>query len=347
MLIINDVHISVQRQGGTTPLSQSSLRGYQFAALRRLLETDEQHLVCAGDLFDSFEVPSRDLIETYEVFSNWLSQNRRLTLIAGNHDNSSRADKVSSFTLLGRVLSDQYGQAVRVIDINQSGFVEPRVHAVAHHANQALFNEALDAALTKADQFDFLILHCNLNNTFAQQSDHSLDISADRARDFKEAGVHVLLAHEHNPRIVGNVTVLGCQTPTSVLDCLDSPEKFAHTLNDGELKKIRTWDRNGEHGYHEVDWRILHIDPIMNGFVRVTGKADADEASEVVNQIARFRQKSNAFVIGNAVQVAGLIEVEELPKSFEAARRFDVMEYISAHLSGEEMEVVNKLLEGA
>lgn len=348
MLITNDLHISVQRRGGTTPASQEALRTYQFYSLRKLLqESSDEHLLVAGDLFDSFECQTRDWVETYTVFADWLSSGRKLTLIAGNHDNSSKGDKVSDFTALATVLSGRFSKLVQVIDINQTKWVEDGVLAIAHHADQGLFEAALEAALA-LQGLKTLILHCNLNNTFAQRSDHSLDLSDEMTRKFKRAGVSILLAHEHNARVVGNVTVLGCQFPTSILDCLESPEKFAHRLVDGELQKIPTWSHATNHGYTEVDWREVTLDRISQvGFVRITGRASANEASEVINAISELRKKASptVYVIGNSVKIDGLIEAEQLPESFEAAKRFDVMDFLSQHLNGEEMKVVEELLE--
>lgn len=350
MLIINDLHLSVQRRAGTTPASQEALRTYLFNSLRRLLdESNEDHLLILGDLLDTFQVETRDWVETYLILSGWLGRGRALTLVAGNHDDAPKGEKVSSFAALGRVLSVQ-SAAVKVVGVGASEMVRDGVMAIAHHSNQDLFNQALEAALVSPASFHTLLLHCNFNNFFAQQADHSLDLSSGMAKRFDERGVKILLAHEHNSRVVGNVTVLGCQFVTSVSDCVASDEKFAHTMcGDGGVTKIRTWDyAEEETGYTACDWQDLDKPIVKCGFVRVTGTATAAQASEVVNAIAKFRQASSAFVVTNAVKVEGIPDSDTLPEQFEVAKRFDVMAYIKQHLTGEEEAVVDALLkEGA
>lgn len=57
MIILNDLHISVNRVSGTTPQSREDLRNYVFAEFDRLLDTtdNDNDLVILGDLFDSFD----------------------------------------------------------------------------------------------------------------------------------------------------------------------------------------------------------------------------------------------------------------------------------------------------
>jgi metallophosphoesterase superfamily enzyme len=89
MLLLNDIHIGVQRKGGTTPASSEAMRSYLFDSLRGVLGTTaETHLVIVGDLFDQFSVSERDWLDTYMLLQSWLFDNpdRKLTLIAGNHD---------------------------------------------------------------------------------------------------------------------------------------------------------------------------------------------------------------------------------------------------------------------
>ncbi len=346
MLILNDLHLSVQRKGGTTPVSQEALRGFLYGSLATLLDASpEDHLLINGDLMDGFDVATRDWLDAYLLFSPWLAKGKRLTLVAGNHDWVARGDKVSSFEALGAVLKTAYPDAVTVVGINESSTVAPGVLAIAHHANQDLFDAALEKALALAGSYHTLLLHCNLNNRFAQQSDNSLDLSDSMARKFKDIGVHILLAHEHNHRIVGNVTVLGCQWPTSIADCLDSPEKFAHTLTGSVLMKLITWSADGPKGYTQLDWRGLADYTGSHGFIRIAGGAKSSEAAEVINTISKFRQKSGALVISNAVAIDGMVQAEDLPSSFEAAKAFDVVAFVHKHLDVRETATFDKLLE--
>lgn len=346
MLIMNDLHLSVKRKAGTTPASQEALRGFLFDSLRATLDSSNvTHMLVNGDLMDDFDCETRDFVEAYQVFASWLAKGNRLTLVAGNHDWVSRGDKVSSFEALGAVLKGGHPNSVVVVGINETTLVAPGVMALAHYANQDLFDAALEAVLAQAGTYQTLLLHCNLDNPFAQRSDHSLDLSEAMARKFKDAGVSILLAHEHNSRVVGNVTVLGCQFPTSVSDCIESPEKFAHILNAEGLQRITTWSKDADNGYAEVNWRELGDYMGPAGFIRVAGDALGSEAADVINAIAKFRGRSEAFVITNATKIDGVAQTEDLPESFEAVKTFDVVAFIHKNLDERERKAFDTLLE--
>jgi hypothetical protein len=347
MLILNDIHIGHHRAGGTTPASRETLRAYLFQSLRDVLEVSgESHLAILGDLFDDFEVPAADWVVTFQILEQHLAAQGTLTLIAGNHDHSPRGGKVSSFEMLCEVLQKAYPTSCRVLGINGIGEIEPNVWAIAHCPNQDLFNMRLEQALKVAPKY--LLLHANFHNEFAVESDHSLNVSREVAQSFKDVGTTLVFAHEHQARTAlgGSVVVLGNQWPTSVSDCLNNDEKFAHVLTPAGLEKMATWTiRDAVAPFAEVDWRELD-DQI--GFVRVTGEAKSSEASEVINAIAKFRVKSEAFVITNSVQIDGIAETASLPVNFDAVKKFDVTDFIKKNLTDEEYAVVENLItEGA
>lgn len=347
MLILNDVHIGVQRKGGTTPASQEALRTYLFQSLRQLLTTTEEtELVILGDLFDQFEVPPRDWIDTYEILSNWLSNDNALILVAGNHDYQPRGVQVSSFQMLANVLQRQSDDTI-VIGIDEYARIAPGVIALAHCSSQQVFDQKLNEILNLdlASLPTHLLLHANYDNKFVEHSDHSLNVSLEQAKAFAERGTTLVFAHEHqarNPR--KNVIVLGNQWPTSIADCLGNPgnEKCGHILLEGELSKFTTWSATGS--FVEVDWLDLNNVPAGAKFVRVTGDVGSAEAGDVITKIAAFRRGSDAFIVSNAVRVDGIVEAEDLPATFEVAKKFDVMNYIREHLTEQEMEVVERLI---
>ena len=351
MLIINDLHIGHRRSGGTTPASREALRSWLLSRVTSLVNsTEENHTLVLGDLFDDFQVDTRDLLAAYNIFSNWLSGNvgARLTLVAGNHDTSPKAEKVSSFRALCDFLSSAYPGAVQVVDIDEVAEPAPGVLCVAHCANQDRFDLALREAHAKckAAGCTHLLLHANYDNGFAEESDHSLNVSQEAAETFAELGVTLVFAHEHQARTAlgGRVVVLGNQIPTSVSDCLRNDQKNAHVLRDGGLVRVQAWAReDSEGGFAEVDWTDLPA-PEGTGFVRVTGRAPAAQAADVVNAVAAYRQRSDAFVITSSVQVEGIPEVQDLPQAFEAAKAFDVLEFIKRHLDEAEIATVEGLL---
>jgi len=95
------------------------------------------------------------------------------------------------------------------------------------------------------------------------------------------------------------------------------------------------------------DWRELGAPPIDadTRFIRVTGEASANEAADVVSAIAKYRAKSDAFVITNAVKIAGAEGVDTLPESLESAKAFDVLGAILETLDEKERAVVKTLME--
>lgn len=349
MLILSDVHIGFDRKGGTTPASREKLRSYlmgSFAAfIDDHLDTDET-LVILGDLFDAFEVSPRDWVDTFAALQKWLfGHTRKLVLVAGNHDHSPKALRVSSFEMLCTVLRNTYFDQVTIVGIDEWMYLSDDIVAVAHCSNQDTFNLKLAEVLGKVKMGDRVLLHANFDNKFAVESDHSLNVSYDLAKEFAAKGATLYFAHEHQARTAlgGSVVVFGNQWPTSIADCLNNDEKFAHVMTGG-VQKVQTWKRDGiVASYREWDWRELTESNA--DFVKVTGQATSTEASEVINKLADFRKRSEAFIVTNAVKIEGVAEVESLPETFEAAKAFDVMEFIARHLNQDQMMAVNKLLE--
>jgi len=344
MLILNDIHIGHRRMGGTTHASREAMREYLLLQFSMAMEKAES-IVIAGDLFDDFEVEARDWLATFLALKGQLEQGRPVVLVAGNHDHSPKANKVSSFETLCAALECDNFTAVRIDEYRCIG---PGVWALAHCSNQDVFNIKLDELLERVCAGHTLILHANFDNNFAAQSDHSLNVSREVAKSFIDKGCHLLFAHEHQARTAfsGALRVMGNQWPTSIADCLNNNAKYLHIVDEEGVREYQSWNRNGDAGFAELDWREL-VNTTDAAFIRVIGTATAAEASDVISAIAAFRQRSDAFVITNAVQIDGIAEADTLPEQFEAAKAFDVMQYIKQHLEPEEITVVEKLLENS
>jgi Calcineurin-like phosphoesterase len=355
LLLLNDLHLGAKRKGGATPASAEALRTHMFAKAKELVFGHTGDLLVLGDLFDSFDVDARDWVDTFSLFRDWLSRSpsNRLTLVAGNHDISPRAGKVSGFEMLWRVLQCEQ---LDLVDIGQLKRVHPNAWALAHCHNQDTFNLMLDRALSEVPAGASLLLHANLDNNFASESDYSLNVSSEVAKAFCEKGVSLAFAHEHQARTyiphgmsadaAGVVNVLGNQVCSSVSDCLGNDDKWAWAIDDNGavVKHIKTWDlMDAVAPFSRVDWRELDKAPDA-GFVRVEGVATMAEAAEVVQAISKLRNKSGAFVIANAVKVEGMPELDDLPDTFEAAKRFDVLAFIRSRLEPEEQALLEKLL---
>ena len=352
MILINDLHLGVNRVSGTTPQSREDLRTYVFAEFDKLLHLAYGNDLCIlGDLFDAFEVAPRDWLESYLLLADWCTNNPNCTLylVAGNHDVSMKGTKVSSFETLATVLDQQFDN-VQVVGIDSYMDIGSNVHIVAHHRNQELFDLALIKVLNDCKRGDYVLLHVNYDNKFAERSDHSLNVSEAQALEFTKKGVDLLFAHEHHhrreiphgtPADGGSVVCLGNQIPTSVSDVLGRADKFYWELWEEGLRKHKFWESKGN--YTELDWRSLPQDSPAK-FIRVVGDAVNAEAAQVIDAIHRFRQKSNAFVITNAVKIEGIADIESLPDTFEAAKKFDVMEFVYGQLNEAEAEVIRKII---
>ena len=352
MLIINDVHVACSRVAGTTPATQSALRQYVRDNLAAILQANPtEHVVCNGDFFDGFQVDTGELIKAYDILVKHM-ETGSLTLIMGNHDASEKAGRVSSFHLLCHFLKESAaasGTHFQMID-HTDGFcrVAQNVYAVSHCMNQDLFNLEIDKAVANPIEGAYLLLHTNYKNGHAENSDHSLNLNDEQVGNLMRAGWNLVIAHEHQGYTLRGerVIVVGNQLPTSVADCIGDETKHCLRIEDGKHEFVETWNAKGN--YIEVDWQELRngtAAPDEHRFIRITGEARADQAADVVNVVAKFRQTSDALVIGNAVKVEGQAVFDEMAlESTESIRAFDVLGCIFEKLEPREVEVVRSLI---
>lgn len=356
-LIVNDVHLGVKRTGGTTPASRSALNAYLHEGFRHLVMSHtNKGLIINGDLFDGFQVDAYDLVNAYNTLADWLFESAKpLVLIAGNHDYQPKAGKLSSFEMLCHFLSKQFSGQVQVIDHN-SGLTEvglnTKIWAIPHMPNQDLF----DAELEKAKSVTgWLLLHANYDNPFAEQSDHSLNVTVDQARAF-DGHLRLMFGHEHQGRHenagMTMVEVIGNQLPSSVADCMakgsaqvNGMKRAAVIHPDHGWSEVPTWEAIGS--FAQSSWQDLSpvSVPASAQFVRVIGTATAEQAAEVVNAVARFRSSSNAFVVTNAVRIEGVEGLGELSEmTFETIKNFDVLSALLEVLDDNEAKAVKELM---
>jgi len=349
VLVINDLHIGVNRAGGTTPQSQAALRDYLRSGLEAMLNTAGRDVIINGDLFDSFSVDVSEVVNTAKILANWLDNGyqNNLHLVAGNHDWSPKGDKMSSFHLLAYMLSlpthnEDWG-SVRVYD---SGFqrINNFVYCIPHMPNQDLFN----AEVAKAAEMDGkgmqLLLHCNYNNHFANNSDHSLNLDEEQTAALLRAGWTLVFGHEHVGRTLhgGRVIIVGNPFPSSVIDCIGDVDKHCLRIQGGSPQLEHTW--SAHENYIEADWKDLKI-PDHYKFIRVIGEASAAESAEVIKAVSKLRQSHSAYVITNAVKIEGCDLSNELAGSIEDIKVFDVVGAIMSELTEQEQNVVKGLLQ--
>lgn len=343
LTVINDTHLGVQRNAGTTPRSSSALKEWLNTVFNHLVASAEGDLCILGDLFDQYLVPNTDLIEAVSALSMWCKQrpHNTLHLVAGNHDLSKDSSRLSSFEVLSQLLEYMHKNVTIHME---PGWVKADIWVIPHCVNQDLF----DLHLSQVPKgVEFVLLHANYDNHFAEQSDHSLNVSEQQAQKLVDRGAKLIFAHEHQQRLAldGNVIVIGNQIPTSVADCLGPKAKYRLEIVDGVYKLLPVLQINDV--FERRDWRSLGTPPLSGDtkFIRVEGAAAANEAADVVTAISKYRSKSDAFVITNAVKIEGISELKDLPETLEAAKAFDVLSAILETLDEREREVVKKLLQ--
>ncbi len=351
-LILNDLHAGVKRSGGTTPASALLLRAYLQESFARMLEDHkDKEVIINGDLFDAFEIDTQDWVVTYNTLASWLGNyGQHLTLIAGNHDQQPRGDKVSSFALLCHVLLDRFPNQVTTVTWDD-GFtkLDSNLYVIPHMQNQDLFDVEISKAI-EAKGAGHLLLHANFDNPFAAGADHSLNVSHEQAVELCKH-YRLVFGHEHQHRVGINarVLVVGNQWPSSISDCISTSnnqkdgKKYAMVIHDDlGHQDIETWSAATD--YVERDWRELGDEEHVR-FVRIVGNALASEASDVINTVSRYRNASSAFVVSNAVAIEGVEGMGDFADmSLENIKSFDVLAALLEELSPEEGEIVKEMM---
>ena len=340
MKILNDLHLGVRRVSGTTPESQQALRSYMFDQFKSLLNLgDDNELVILGDLFDGHTVPSADVWETVQHLSDWLrhDRTREVTLVAGNHDLSRDSGGFSSFDLLVNFLLMLHPR--QTFALYEQGRVTEGVWTIPHLPNQAEFDAAL-AAVPRGTQW--LLLHANFDNGFAEAADHSLNVSKAQLEALPR-GCTALFAHEHQARSWRGHVMLGNQFSSSISDCLNNPgdlKRVFHITEGGLVEQV--WQRVDQI-YASCHWSELHTLPEEARFIRVHGKVSPEEAGEAVRAISNLRRSHAAFVVSNATEVVTEDVSDADIASLEAAKSFDVLSFLQENLDPAQFEVVKGL----
>lgn len=318
LYVINDVHAGAIRSGGTTPATSIALRHATLDSFRALLaKCVGGDLLINGDLFDAFMVPFTDLWAVVEACVAWCGEGCHLYAGKGNHDQAKNTFNMSSFDLFCKMMA--------ALTPNFHAVTEPtlipqhKAYVIPHMANQDLFDEALKAM----PKCRVLFLHANFDNKFAVEADHSLNVSPEQA---EAAPCEVIVfGHEHQRKTAlnGKVVVVGNQIPTSVADCLGNDAKYL--LKIGEvLEHLPVWEAKDD--FLRADWRSLsEYTAAPQRFIRVEGDATSAEASQVVSAISKFRSKSPAFVVTNAVAIDGVQADDDLKLNLDSAKSFDVL----------------------
>lgn len=317
-LVINDLHFGVKRQGGATPQSRLALEEWMFSEFERLLEIPHDELIILGDLCDKRNVPEHIMLRLIELL-----RGRGCTIVLGNHDLQGVSGGVTmSSTELIAGSSESYL-------IKEPTLWNEGLYIIPHLFNQ----EEFDAALEECPGDVTLLVHCNIDNPFAV-GDHSLNITNEQLDALAERNIHVIAAHEHQPRKYKNVDVIGNQIPTSIADCLGD-DKRALVLEDGEP----TWVP-----FLKIDDVFIDVPytELGNGipdkkFIRIRGECSQEEYPDVFLAVTELRKTSSAFVISNMVKIEGVTVDSSVTEDVEA---FNIMELLLEQVDEEYREDV-------
>jgi DNA repair exonuclease SbcCD nuclease subunit len=337
LYVTSDLHLGAERVSGTVPLTRSKLKQDLLAGYADILLKSSGSLLINGDWLDTDKIALADLLEVYRMTSAWLGGNDKLYAARGNHDSANNRQVLSSFDLLCLLLQSTHGDKVVIIN-DTAAIPEYNAYIIASSQNQ----DAFDSAIASVPPCETLFLHCNVANKFAVASLHSLNLSEEQIQ--KLPVTRIVAGHEHHRRELsrGKVHIPGCPLPSSVADCLGPDKKYMVKLSGAGLEYIETWQANGD--FDQQDWRSLQDTGAR--FIRVIGNATYAEAAEVVSAISKFRSKSEALVITNAVVVEGISDQAELEITAEKMAAFDVKAALFSILDPEEVAVVTQLLEG-
>lgn len=354
-LVISDLHLGVQRTGGTTLTSAAALREWGHEQHRKLLQLAPDNgcdlVVVNGDLSDVYDLPLGQALEIYIVADEFLTANKNRALVwaLGNHDLSKDSSRLGTVAFVGALLASKHDN-FRLL--KGPAHLGSRMHVIPHVANQDLFELELSRV---PEGTQWLLLHCNYDNTFAMAADHSLNLSRDQAKELKAKGFKMVLGHEHQgaEMLGGSVIIVGNQYPTSVADCLAHSDrqkggkKHALIIDQDLHSYVDTWTTEDADGWFaEVDWRELKdVEEEGRGFVRVNGDALAAESADAIKAIAAFRQRSNSFVVTNAVKVEQLEGMDDIASSIEDIRSVNVIDLLMEQLDVPQRAAVEKLLE--
>jgi DNA repair exonuclease SbcCD nuclease subunit len=335
--VINDTHCGAIRSSGTTPRSAWQLRQYNLQQFGMLLERADGDLLINGDLLDTFSIPYTDLFEVYGMLRSWLAKGHDLYLPPGNHDLSKTTTTMSSFQFLCKLLESHPNMHI----MDEPGEIEvagQRGWVIPHVTNQDLFDIALSEV---PPGIKYLFLHCNYDNKFAMVSDHSLNLSAEQARNLKVE--RIILGHEHqrNEHQAGKVLVVGNQIPTSIADCLGNDAKYMLRITD-KIEWLPVWERSGS--FERVDWKDAKSVSPDAQFIRVEGEASTIDAAAVASAISKLRSTHNAFVITNAVKIEGRDASGE-KISLEQIQNYNILDALMKRLTPAQVVVVKKLME--
>lgn len=301
--LCSDPHLGLSRKTHTT---RDSARRWGQEIFVRTLEAvgREGKTVLNGDLFD----------RTYNT-ETVISQGIAIALecekvLAGNHDETNRADTKCSLDIVAGVTQNVVKQeelGVPFFSHNQQMFMVP------HHPTQELFHEALTSALHEAaasqERYKYLFVHCN-RGELPNMTEETLTILDEQEDELLQVFDRIFYGHLHEPKIEkeGKVIQLGNIFPTSFSDISN---KFTWLLNSetNELSKEVIFDASDSSKKLKLGQPFEELEQVM--FFEVTGTGTRSEIADYVQQVWEVNPQVLA-VRANCEFIENGVVVEEI-----------------------------------
>jgi DNA repair exonuclease SbcCD nuclease subunit len=287
-LIINDLHLGVKRQGGTTKDSRLALETWMLNNFTKLLQIPHDRLVILGDLFDSRNVEEHVMA----TVTQQLRDEADCVIVAGNHD-------------LGGVFDHTISSAELVAKLSNAEWVAEPLQVDNFYIIPHLYNQAdFDKAVSECPKDTNLLLHCNVDSPFTH-GDHSLNLSMQQIVGLGKRGVDVIVGHEHSHRIYSeNLIVIGNQFPSSIADLSHIEKKFYMIADDsGVYAEEFDYSATFSRVHTEGTVTIEELKEVPGEFIEILGECEPLEYPAIVKAVAEFRKTSSAFIIKNSVKI--------------------------------------------
>jgi DNA repair exonuclease SbcCD nuclease subunit len=308
LIIYTDPHLGVTRTGNTTPRSRQLLRDSICNTLDDILmmKGANDHLICLGDLFDSYSNSEEIISEGMQVVA------RTDLTLAGNHDVVADADKVGSLELIaesypGKVCRAAFNEPTHLL----TRLGDVIVGAVPHVTTQTLFEEALDQLYiaVSTDQLKILCLHCNFESPYAL-TETSLNLTKERVEKLLDTFHYIVIGHEHQPRehYEGRLIILGNIHPTGFSDISD---KRVAVVDASGVRFEQVWDPSM--GYAEYQYDDIPTTFGTNAqFVRIKGSVPSEhiaQVSKAVNQL--WKTSPGLLALRSEVTVDDIVQEQQ------------------------------------
>lgn len=233
ILFYSDTHFGLARRENVT---EASLRAREEYALKYVSQLTKGYdvSVCLGDLFDRTSNKEEVIINVADAISS------TSYVMAGNHDIVNKEGAVSSLHILKEIHRDKILMTTVVKNVEQT----VRLHVVPHKKTQEEFNKSLEQFISseKLDGVtDFLLLHCNYNNSFSDK-EHELNLSAGTAENLLRRFDTILIGHEHAAKdlLGGRLRIVGSLFPTSFGDAFERHRALVYNTDTKTFKSLDT-----------------------------------------------------------------------------------------------------------